>query len=206
MGLAGVATEQRLVGSWCVFAGPPARLFLSAVLIVLAVFYSNIHAQNQLEDRPISDVIVTFEGVDKSISANETFRRIAREALGTTYSTVRVREAIEKLYATKQIAAVSVEASDGAAGATVRFVVRRKTQAQRVSIKLPEDDESKLTEQELLFRLNLLDAGTAITDQTLQNNANEILEYLRERGYFKAEVTFTQRPLDSETEVGVTFR
>src|SRR4030095_8743239 len=33
-----------------------------------------------------------------------------------------------------------------------------------------------------------------------------ILEYLRERGFFKAEVTYSQRPLDSEAEVGVTFR
>ncbi|MEO8041227.1 MAG: POTRA domain-containing protein, partial [Acidobacteriota bacterium] len=75
-----------------------------------------------------------------------------------------------------------------------------------VTIELPEDDESKITEQELLFRLNLLDPGTAITEQTLQNNADLILDYLRDRGFFKAEVTYSQRPLESETEVGVTFR
>jgi outer membrane protein insertion porin family len=205
MGLAWVATKQRLVGSKCAFAGRSARLLLAAFLVTLSFFYSDTQAQNQFEDKPIAEVIVTFEGVDKSISANETFRMIARDALGSTYSTVRVREAIEKLYATKQIAAVSVEATDGTGGTSVRFVVRRKTQAQRVSIKLPEDDESKLTEQELLFRLNLLDAGTAITEQTLQYNANLILEYLRDRGFFKAEVTYTVQPLESQTEVGVTF-
>jgi outer membrane protein assembly factor BamA len=90
--------------------------------------------------------------------------------------------------------------------ARVRFIVRRKTQAQRVTVELPENDESKITEQELLFRLNILDPGTAITEQTLQSNADVILEYLRDRGFFKAEVTYSQRPLDSETEVGVTFR
>ncbi|MBA3351136.1 MAG: BamA/TamA family outer membrane protein, partial [Blastocatellia bacterium] len=94
----------------------------------------------------------------------------------------------------------------GSGSVVVRFIVRRMTQAQRVSIELPEDDDSNITEQELLFRLNLLDPGTAITEQTLQQNANLILEYLRDRGYFKAEVTFAQRPLESQTEVGVTFR
>jgi outer membrane protein insertion porin family len=132
---------------------------------------------------------------------------IAQEALGANYSSVRIRDAIEKLYDTKQIASVSVEANETPSGSvTVRFVVRRKTQAQRVSVELPEDDESHITEQELLFRLNLLDPGTAITEKTLQDNADLILEYLRDKGFFKAEVTYAQRPLESETEVGVTFR
>ena len=56
----------------------------------------------------------------------------------------------------------------------------------------------------LLFRL-IFRCGTAISYQTLQYNANLILEYLRERGFFKAEVTYATQALDSETEVGVTF-
>ena len=118
-----------------------------------------------------------------------------------------MREAIERLYDTREVAAVVVEAAPAANGAVnVRFVVRRKPQAQRVTVELPEDDDSKVTEQDLLFRLNLLDPGTAVTEQALQTNADMILEYLRDRGFFRAEVTYSQRPLDSETEVGVTFR
>ena len=180
-------------------------LFVGFFSLILAS--ANVLAQNQFEDKPIADVVVTFEGTDKNVAANETFRIIAREALGPTYSSVKVREAIEKLYDTKQVASVIVEANEVAGrGVTVRFIVRRKTQAQRVTIELPENDESKITEQELLFRLNLLDPGTAITEQTLQNNADLILEYLRDRGFFKAEVTYSQHPLETETEVGVTFR
>ena len=183
------------------------HLVLLAVLTVLLLTNPNTAtAQATFEDRPIADVIVTFEGSDKNVSANETFRTTAQDALGATYSSVRVRDAIDKLYATRQIASAIVEANDTAAGVVVRFIIRRKTQAQRVTIDLPEDDESNITEQELLFRLNLLDPGMAITEQTLQQNANLILEYLRDRGYFKAEVSYSQRPLESETEVGVTFR
>ncbi len=176
-------------------------------LFSFILFAVTVSGQNQFEDKPIGEVTVTFEGTDRNVSANETYRILARDAVGADYSAIKVREAIEKLYDTKEIAAVTVEANELAnGGVAVRFIIRRKTQAQRVTVELPEDDESKITEQELLFRLNLLDPGTAITENTLQNNADLILEYLRDRGFFKAEVTYSQRPLESETEVGVTFR
>ena len=203
---AGLATWRRLVGLLCTFAIRRAfsTLLLLVALIPLAV---QVHGQAQYEEKTISEVSVTFEGLDKNVTANESYRILARDALGPTYTAIKVREAIEKLYNTKEIASVIVEASDAPNGwVRVRFIVRRKTQAQRVTIQLPEDDDSKVTEQELLFRLNILDPGTAITEQTLQNNADVILEYLRDRGFFKAEVSYSQHPLDSETEVGVTFR
>lgn len=201
---AGLISSRWRFGLLCKFVGAFApALWLAALL----AFSLPAAAQSQFEGKAISEVYVTFEGADKNVTANENFRLIAEGALGPTYSSVLVRDAIEKLYETAQIASVIVEANLTASGSVVvRFIVRRKTQAQRVTIELPEDDESKITEQELLFRLNLLDPGAAITEQTLQQNADLILEYLRERGFFKAEVTFTQRPLESETEVGVTFR
>ncbi len=191
----------------CKFVCIAAPSLLIALTLVALIFSSPTFGQGQFEDKPVSEVFVTFEGADKNVAANETFRILARDALGSNYSSVKVRDAIEKLYDTRQIAFVSVEANETSSGSVVvRFIIRRKTQAQRVSVELPDNDDSKITEQELLFRLNLLDPGTAITEQTLQQNANLILEYLRDRGYFKAEVTFAQRPLESQTEVGVTFR
>ncbi|HUR99342.1 MAG TPA: POTRA domain-containing protein, partial [Pyrinomonadaceae bacterium] len=204
---AGLANKRELVGLLCRFVAGRALSIVVAGLLCLILLAANVGAQNQFEDKPIGDVSVTFEGRDKNLSANETFRMIAQESLGANYSSIKVREAIEKLYDTKQIASVVVEANETSNGAVaIRFLVRRKTQAQRVTIELPEDDESKITEQELLFRVNLLDPGTAITDKTLQDNADLIVEYLHEKGFFKAEVTYTQRPIESETEVGVTFR
>jgi outer membrane protein insertion porin family len=204
---AGLISWQGPVGLLCKFVGRSAPAICVVFFLGIILFSSRVAGQAQFEDKPISDVSVTFEGTDKNVTANETFRIIARDSLGATYSAVKVREAIQRLYDTKQIASVIVEANQTAAGSVaVRFIVRRKTQAQRVTIELPEDDKSKITEQELLFRLNLLDPGTAITEQTLQNNADAILEYLRDRGFFKAEVNYAMRPLESETEVGVTFR
>ncbi len=181
------------------------RFFLISCLVGW-LFALTIAAQNKFEDRQISEVTVAFEGNDRDPSAAEQFRLIARTALGTTYSAVKVRDAIAALYGTEKIVFASVAASDvGANEVNLLFTVKRKTKAEKVNINVGNTVGKTVTEQELLLKLNLLNPGTSITEQTLQNNANVILSYLRERGYYKAEVTYSQKPLTSETEVVVTF-
>lgn len=171
-------------------------VFLSAVCVL---------AQSQFEGRIIRDVTVTLEGTDTNASAGEQLRLIAQQELGERYSTVKVRDSLAKLFDTREIANATVEATNvGNDGVNLRFVVRRKPRAQRVSISIP-GDKSEITEQELLFRLDILEPGTSVTDATLDRNANSILEYLRDRGYFKAEVTYARQPIASEAEVAVTF-
>ncbi len=181
-------------------------LLLGLWLALLVVPFS---AQTDLEGKRIAEVVVVFEGDDKNLSVAEQFRNLAREAVGTTYSSVRVRDAIEQLYGTQRIASISVETEDAGPDALrLRFVVKRRTQAQSVKVEVvdADGDGEKVTEQELLFRLTLLDPGAVITEQTLRDNTTLIQEYLRERGYFKAEVTFTQQPVANVNEVAVTFR
>ncbi|MDI1242839.1 MAG: POTRA domain-containing protein [bacterium] len=179
-------------------------LRLTGILCVLAA--ASLAQSAQFEGREIRDVSITFEGTDRNISAVEQYRLFAREELGERYAAVRVRNAIERLYKTKEITSATVEASDGAGGGVdVRFIIRRKTRAQRVVVEIPEGDKSGVTEQELLLRLNILEPGTPVTETTLNENANTILEYLRDRGFFRAEVESSSRPLVNDTEVAVTF-
>lgn len=166
----------------------------------------SIAGQAQFEGRTVRDVSVAFEGIDRNPAAAEQFRAIARDALGDQYRTVKVRDAIERLYDTNEITSALVEASEvGTDGVSLRFVIRRKTRAQRVAVTIPEDDKSGVTEQELLLRLDILEPGTAVSESTLDSNASSILEYLRERGFFRAEVDTAMQPLVNDTEVGVTF-
>lgn len=189
------------------FAAAAARLCLFALLFFGCLSVA-LRAQSD-ENKRISDVVVAFEGDAQNTSLNEQFRNLARAALGPTYSSVKVRDAIEQMYETKRIASISVETeSSGPDSVVVRFIVKRRTQAQRVNVEVvdADGDGEKVTEQELLFRLTLLDPGAVVTEQTLRNNANLILEYLRERGFFKAEVTYTQQPLANVNEVAVLFK
>ena len=177
------------------------RLCGSIFLLCFAVF-----AQSKFEDRAIRNIIITFEGADRSRSSAAEFEVVARNALGNTYSTVKVRDALEVLYRTNDIVSAKVEAIEvGESALDVRFIVKRKTRADKVSINIGNNVGDRVTEAELLLRVNLLNPGAAVTEQTLQNNADLILEYLRERGFYNAEVTYTQQPQRIETQVAVTF-
>jgi len=178
-----------------------------AVIVVILGVILFVRGQDRFEGREIADISIAFEGTDTSISSAEQYRVIARDALGSRYSAVGVRDAIADLYSTAQIAAVTVEAADAANDRVgVRFVIRRKTVAKRVSIALVNGLESGVTEQELLLRVNLLDPGTAINERSLQSNADLIVEYLRDRGFYRAEARFEQKPIAATTDVEVTFR
>ncbi len=176
------------------------------VILAILIFEGTANAQTQFEGREIRNVSVTFEGTDRNIAAVEQFRAIARDALGERYSAVKVRDAIERLYGTGDITSTVVEAAEvGSASVDLRFIVRRKTRAQRVVVNIPESDDSGITEQELLLRLDILEPGKAVTEAALENNASAILEYLRERGFFRARVDFAREPLENDTEVVVTY-
>ncbi len=176
-------------------------LFISGFL-----FVSNISAQNEFENRKISRVVIAFEGTDVDLSASNQFRTIAENELGDRYSTVKIRNALAALYKTDRIVSARVEAEfDNANEVILRFVIKRKTVAKKVSVVVGGFTGESVTEQELLFRLNLLTSGSTISERVLQQNANVILTYLRERGFFDAEVTYTQQPLENETEVNVVF-
>ncbi|MET0753688.1 MAG: POTRA domain-containing protein, partial [Pyrinomonadaceae bacterium] len=173
----------------------------------ILLFCLPVFAQNKYENRVISKIDIAFAETGRERSATDQFLSILRGALGDKYSAVKVREALQRLYDTGRIVSASVEATEnGADGVNLRFVIKRKTIAERVVIEIGTMVGDPVTEQELLLRLNFLSAGSPITEQTLRNNADLILEYLRDRGYFKADVKYTQTPLTDQTRVAVTFQ
>lgn len=180
-------------------------VLLAGLLAATSVF---VNGQANFEKRRISSVTVVAPGLDPGSRQIREYTDIVAEALGSTYSTPRIKDAIEDLYFdARSINTISVTAEpDAAGGVRLTFNVRMKTQASRVSIELTEAVGDKVTEQELLLKLNLLTAGSVITEQTLRNNADEILAYLRERGFYRSTVTFEQRPTANPNQTAVVFR
>ncbi len=163
--------------------------------------------QNQYDKQRIDDIQIDFGGTQANIPLAEQYRLLVRDALGPVYSAPRIRDAIEALYSTKRVDTITVAASlNRLGGVDLRFDVKRKTQAEKVSVVVGTTIGDAVLEQDLLFKLNLLTPGTAIADQTLRANADEILDYLRERGFYQSEVSYERRPLQNENEVGVTFK
>ena len=189
---------------WLHFSSLPCRLVMAAGLICLLSFAT--FAQNKYEKHRIAKIDVSFGATDANTQLIEQYKLLVREAVGVIYSSPRIRDAIDALYRTKKIDTITVAATLNAAGdVELVFNVKRKPQAGKVSIIVGQTTGDKITEQALLLKLNLLTPGMAITEQTLRNNADEILDYLREKGFYRSEVIYTRKALQNENEVGVTF-
>lgn len=185
-----------------------ARAFLiNIVLALMAVcLVSSASGQNKYEKQRIAAVQINLNGAASNGSLVEQFRQLASAAVGSTYSTPRIREAIEDLYATDRIDTITVGATQDEAGdVTLVFNIKPKARANRVTVELGEYSGDKVTEQELLFELNVLSPGAVITEQTLRENADQILDYLRDRGFYRSRVEYVRRPIADSNDVGVTF-
>ncbi len=181
------------------------RLMFVTFIFLFSSLISS-YAQSKYENRKISDLQITFEGADKDISAAEQFRLILKPVVGDKFSTVKNREALQTLYSTDKIVSAKIEVVDNKQDSlALRFIIRRKTNAASVNIIIGQALGEPITEAELLLKLNILNAGSFVTDQILKNNADSIQSYLRERGYYNAEVDFKQEIIGNDTRVAVTF-
>jgi outer membrane protein insertion porin family len=177
---------------------------LPALLTLCLIAPAN--GQNRYEKHPIAAVRINIEGAAATSSLAEQFRLTAVSSVGATYSTPRIRDAIEELYRSARIDTITVAASQDAAGdVTLVFNIKPKVQAGRVTIELGPSEGQRVTEQELLFKLNIITPGTPITEQTLRDNADEILDYLRDRGFYRSQVEYSRRPVPNSSDLGVTF-
>lgn len=167
---------------------------------------TNIFAQNKYENRTIADVQIVFVSADPNIAVAEQFQTIAKNALGDKYSTVKIREAIQELYDTGRIISAQVEAEPvGEDKVNLRFIIRRIRQVERISIQLGKSVGSTVTEDQILLRTTLNTLGATVTEQALDNDADSIQTYLRRRGFFNAEVSYRQQPLQNESQANITF-
>lgn len=183
------------------------RAFLCLMLVFLYFSPLRTFAQNKYENRTISDIQIVFVSADKNISAAEQFRIIAKDALGDKYSAVKVRDALDALYQTRKIISAQVEATAiGENQVSVRFIIRRVRQVEKINIQLgPSTGSSAVTEDQILLRTTLNSPGMVVTEQALRNDADSIQTYLRRRGFYNAEVTYKQQPLQDESQTAVTF-
>ena len=160
------------------------------------------------EGRTISAVEVVLEGVPRDERVEADLRTLLAVSPNTQFSAVRVRESLQALFDSGRVANARVEAADaGDAGATVRlrFVVRPQVRVSAVRIELTAPPASGLTEDEIRARLNLLETGARVSRQALDTNADLIQAYLRDRGFYRAEVSHREEVDAAGTGAAVTY-
>ena len=159
------------------------------------------------EGRNVASVEVALEGVPRDARAEAALRPLIVVAPGTPFSAVRVRESLQALFDSKRVANARVEAAEAANGAVaLRFVVRPQVRIAAVRVELDAPPGAGLAADDLRSRLNLLDSGARLSDQALRANADLIQAYLRDRGYYRAEVTHTEALDPAGTGATVTYR
>jgi outer membrane protein insertion porin family len=205
------------------------RFFHIAVLIVVALVCAQgfvvraVAARpdtGDYEGRPIAAVEIVLDGAPPDATAEAELLSLLRIATGTEYTAVRVRDSLQALYDSGLVASARVEVREAAASASssanraslpvrVRFIVRRQVRVGEVKFDLVIPPGAPLSQDELRARLNMLEPGARVSEQALKNNADLIQAYLRDHGFFRAEVDFSQQPAPNDlsgTRQTITYR
>ncbi|HVG29396.1 MAG TPA: POTRA domain-containing protein [Pyrinomonadaceae bacterium] len=163
---------------------------------------------SRYEGRNIVSVEVVFEGAPRDGRAEAELRAALTVTPNTPFAAARVRESLLKLFdaGKGRVANARVEAAEaGAAGVALRFIVRPQVRVTSVRIELNAPPESGVAADDIRGRLNLLETGARVSDQVLKNNADLIQAYLRDRGFYRADVTPRSEIDPTGTGAVVTF-
>jgi outer membrane protein insertion porin family len=151
------------------------------------------------EGRIITAVEMVIEGSPRDEAAEAEFLSLLNVAAGVEYTAVRVRESLQSLFDSGLVSNARVEVNEtcrpsSAAGPAlcVRFIVQRQVKVGEVKIGLHAGIDSPISEDEMRSRLNMLEPGSRLSEQILKNNADLIQAYLRDKGFYRADVSFTQ--------------
>src|SRR5262245_5185836 len=92
------------------------------VVGISSILAITLFAQVELNDRPIQTITIVFPDGGPNPADEEEFHSIAEQAVGATYSVVRIRDSIEALHKTNKIVSVSVEAEQASNGVNLRYI------------------------------------------------------------------------------------
>src|SRR5947209_15027986 len=166
---------------------------------------------SRYEGRTVESVEVAVEDASVDEAGLAEFRSRIRVVAGRPFSAVLVRESLQNLFETRRVADARVEARDVAAGAggqprvALRFVIRPQVVVAGVTFEIGADFGAEITEDELRSRVTLLEPGKRLSDQLLKENADAVAAYLRDRGFYRAEVSYSQQLDPTRTRATVLF-
>lgn len=164
------------------------------------------------EGRPIAKVEVAFEGAKTDPVEEAALIKVVQDAVGTEYAAVRVRNALDALFRSGRVSSARLEAYDIGSGSgqsrpvRLRFVVKPLAKIDKVELNLEGATGLGLNTDEIRTRLTQLEPGERLSELALRNNADAVQSYLRDRGFFDAEVDFTETLNEFGTRAVVVFR
>lgn len=183
-----------------------AGTFLLFWLIFACSFLASAQTA-KYEGAAIADVQIVLEEPRQIQAVLDQFEAVVRPVLEDKFSVVKNREALQALFDTKRVASARIEAIENANNTvTLRFIVKRTTLVEQVFIEIGNRQGDEVTEDELLARLNLLTTDAVVNERAVQQSADALQSYLRERGYYQATVEFAYvPPAERQNRANITF-
>jgi outer membrane protein assembly complex protein YaeT len=192
-------------------------IFLSLVLLLAAPPAAASNGGPRLapdlsryEGRTVESVALEVEEATVGEAALAELRARLRVAAGAVFSAVTVRESLQALFDTGRVADARVEArdapgtgADGRPRVALRFLIRPQVSVAGVEFQLAPGPGPG--EDELRSRVTLLEPGKRLTEQSLRENADAVQAYLRDRGFYRAEVNYDTRLDPTRTRATVVF-
>jgi outer membrane protein assembly factor BamA len=161
---------------------------------------------SRYEGRQVAGVEVVLEGVPRDAPAEAELAALITVAPNTRFAATRVRESLQALFDSGRVANARVEAIEAGANLRLRFIVRPAVRVGDVVLNVTgAPPASPVSTDELRARLNLMEPGARVSEQALKNNADLIQTYLRDRGFYQADVTYAQTLDASGTRATVTY-
>jgi outer membrane protein insertion porin family len=161
------------------------------------------------EGRRIVSIELVFEGTQQDPAAQAQFVSLLTVTANSDFSAVRVRDSLQALFDSERVANARVEVVEDA-GKTgpirLRFIIQRQVQIGDVRIDLGPVTGAPISTDELRARLNLVQPGAPLSKQIISRNADEILIYLRDRGYFDGTVEPVEQLDPSGTRATVIYK
>jgi len=167
---------------------------------------------SRYEGRAVESVTLEVEGASLDEAALAELRGRLRIAAGATFSAVLVRESLQALFDTGRVADARVEARDapgsgpdGRPRVGLRIVMRPRVSVESVEFEIGADSGAEIKEDELRSRVTLLEPGKRLSELSLRENAEAIVAYLHDRGFYRAEVSYDTRLDATRTRATVVF-
>lgn len=196
---------------------------VSFAILLLYAFTLNAGAKDvarlapdltRYEGRTVESIEVAVEEASVEETGLAELRARIRVAPGRPFAAALVRESLQLLFDTGRVADARVEArdapgtsgTDGQPRVALRFVIRPQVVVAGVEFDIGADAGTDVTEDELRSRVTLLEPGKRLTEISLRENADAVQVYLRDRGFYRAEVAYEQQLDASRTRATVLFR
>ncbi|MCA1591164.1 MAG: BamA/TamA family outer membrane protein [Acidobacteria bacterium] len=170
---------------------------------------------SRYEGRTVERVAVEVEGASVDEAAQAELRSLLRVSAGSRFSVVLVRESLQALFDTGRVANARVEASEAAGTAgedgrprvSLRFIIRPQILISDIKIELLDAPTGTgISADDIRGRLNLLEPGRRVSEQSLKQNADLIQVFMRDHGFYRATVEYEQQLDATKTRSSVTYR